>query len=70
MPDRAGQITQLAFDLLPASYLFRKGRRLRIDLAGVDKDHFDPPAGPPPTMQLHRGGAFLSRTFLPVVSRR
>ncbi|MEK6322556.1 MAG: CocE/NonD family hydrolase [Acidobacteriota bacterium] len=65
-----GQVTQLTFDLLPTSYLFRKGRRLRVAIAGADKDHFDPPAGEPPTIQLYRGAAFLSRILLPVVPRR
>lgn len=65
-----GQITSLTFDLLPTSYLFRKGRRLRIAIAGADRDHFDPPVGGPPTIQLHRGGAFLSHILLPVVPRR
>jgi len=65
-----GQISQLTFDLLPTSYLFRKGRRLRIAIAGADKDHFDPLAGEPPTIQLYRGAAFLSRIDLPLVPRR
>ncbi len=65
-----GQVAELSFDLLPTSYLFRKGRRLRVAIAGADKDHFDPPAGEPPTIQLHRGGAFLSRILLPVIPRR
>ncbi|MGH9901931.1 MAG: CocE/NonD family hydrolase, partial [Pyrinomonadaceae bacterium] len=65
-----GQITQLTFDLLPTSYLFRQGRRLRIAIAGADKDHFDPLAGPPPTVQFYRGGAYLSRIDLPLIPRR
>ncbi|MGH9944028.1 MAG: CocE/NonD family hydrolase C-terminal non-catalytic domain-containing protein, partial [Pyrinomonadaceae bacterium] len=65
-----GQITQLTFDLLPTSYLFRQGRRLRIAIAGADKDHFDPLAGPPPTVQFYRGGAHLSRIDLPLIPRR
>ncbi len=65
-----GRVAELSFDLLPTSYLFRKGCRVRIAIAGADKDHFDPPAGEPPTIQLHRGGAFLSRILLPVIPRR
>lgn len=66
----AGQITSLTFDLLPTSYLFRKGRRLRIAIAGADKDHFDPLAGPPPTVQFYRDGAYRSRIDLPLIPRR
>jgi len=66
----AGQITQLTFDLFPTSYLFRKGRRVRIAIAGADKDHFDPLAGPPPTVQFYRGGAYCSRIDLPLIPRR
>jgi len=65
-----GQITQLTFDLLPTSYLFRKGRRLRVAIAGADKDHFDPLAGPPPTVQFYHGGAYRSRIDLPLIPRR
>ncbi|HYN81247.1 MAG TPA: CocE/NonD family hydrolase, partial [Gemmatimonadaceae bacterium] len=65
-----GQITQLTFDLLPTSYLFRKGRRVRIAIAGADRDHFDPLPGPPPTVQFYRGGAYRSRIDLPLIPRR
>ena len=64
-----GQITQLTFDLLPTSYLLRKGRKVRIAIAGADKDHFDQLAGPPPTLQFYRGGAYLSRVDLPLIPR-
>ncbi|MGH9959591.1 MAG: CocE/NonD family hydrolase, partial [Pyrinomonadaceae bacterium] len=65
-----GQITQLTFDLLPTSYLFRKGRKVRIAIAGADKDHFNPLAGSPPQLQFYRGGAYLSRIELPLIPRR
>ena len=35
-----GKITTLEFDLLPTSWLFRKGHAIRIALAGADKGHF------------------------------
>ncbi len=65
-----GQIAQLTFDLLPTSYLFRKGRRLRVAIAGADRDHFDPPDGPAPTVEFYRGGAYRSRIDLPLIPRR
>lgn len=64
------EITRLTFDLLPTSYLFRKGRRVRVAIAGADKDHFEIAPGNPPTVRLHRGGAHLSGISLPVIPRR
>lgn len=65
-----GQAAQLTFDLLPTSYLFRKGRRVRVAIAGADKDHFRPLDGPPPTVQFYRGGSYVSRIELPLIPRR
>ncbi len=65
-----GQITELTFDLLPTSYLFRKGRKVRIAIAGADKDHFEIIPGDPPTVHIYRGGANQSRIVLPVIPRR
>jgi len=65
-----GQITQLTFDLLPTSYLFRKGRRLRIAIAGADKDHFDQLDGPPPTVRVYRSRIDASHIDLPIIVRK
>jgi len=65
-----GQVTELTFDLLPTSYLFRKGRRIRVAFAGADKDHFDNAPGDPPTVKMHRGRLHRSRIVLPVIPRR
>ncbi len=65
-----GRITQLTFDLLPTSYFFRKGGRVRIAIAGADRDHFEPLAGPPPTVQFYRNGVYASRIDLPLIPRR
>ena len=37
----ANQITPIKIDLLPVSYLFRKGHKLRISVSLGDKDHFE-----------------------------
>lgn len=37
-----GEPVGVLFDLLPVSYLFREKSRLRLSLAGADKDHFAP----------------------------
>jgi uncharacterized protein len=36
----AGEIAELTFDLLPTSYLFQPGHRIRMAIAGADVSHF------------------------------
>ncbi len=64
-----GQVATLTFDLLPTSVLFRKGHRLRVALAGADKDHFAVWPGDPPTLEVHRGAQYASSLDLPIVPR-
>lgn len=68
-PLTPGEITKLEFDLLPTSYLFKKGHAIRIAIAGADKDHFHPPYFPPDPVQYFREAAHPSYVVLPVVSR-
>jgi hypothetical protein len=35
------KFTEISLDLLPVSYQFKQGNRLRISIAGNDKDHFE-----------------------------
>ena len=65
-----GEVAELSFDLLPTSYLFRQGHRVRIAVAGADKDHFAliPPDGPP-TLRVHREADHASHVVLPVIAR-
>lgn len=37
---RPGEVEEIAFDLYPVSYQFKKGHSIRISIAGADKDHF------------------------------
>jgi putative CocE/NonD family hydrolase len=63
----AGEPADLAFSLLPVSWLFRAGHRLRIAIACADSDHYTRiPWGRTPTIGVHRGGAGASRIELPV----
>jgi putative CocE/NonD family hydrolase len=39
-PFEPGKEEQIKIELLPTSYLFKKGHKIRIALAGHDKDHF------------------------------
>jgi putative CocE/NonD family hydrolase len=64
-PLMPGQATELVFDLQPISHLFRRGHRIRLALAGADRDQFARLAGPPAVWTFERGaGSWLE---LPVV---
>ncbi|MDQ3699168.1 MAG: CocE/NonD family hydrolase [Gemmatimonadota bacterium] len=65
----AGQVAELTFDLIPTSYLFRKGRRIRVALAGTDMNHFAVIPAVPPIVGFYREGARASRIDLPVIPR-
>lgn len=65
-----GQATELRFDLLPTSYLFKAGHHIRIAVAGADAAHFSRiPADPAisPVISLLRGGHQASWVELPIV---
>ncbi|MGV0742708.1 CocE/NonD family hydrolase [Mycolicibacterium sp. XJ870] len=62
-----GEIAELRFDLLPTSYLFRPGHRIRVAIAGADSSHFAILPGPPPTIRIHRTRMHASRIDLPAV---
>ena len=63
-----GEATELLVDLLPTSYLFAAGRRVRLALAGADRDHFAVLPGAP-SWAFHRGGGRASYLELPVMPR-
>jgi putative CocE/NonD family hydrolase len=44
-PMQVGEVNELTFNLFPTSVLFRKGHRIRLAIAGADKDTFAPIAG-------------------------
>ncbi|MCP3985717.1 MAG: CocE/NonD family hydrolase, partial [bacterium] len=67
-PLNEGDVAELVFDLLPTSYLFERGHRIRVAIAGADKDHFALiPEGGPPTLQVFREANRASRITLPGV---
>ena len=66
---KPGVVTELTFGILPTSYLFKKGHRIRIALAGADAAHFQPPLFPPQPVQYLRDVTHASRVVLPIVSR-
>jgi putative CocE/NonD family hydrolase len=63
----AGEIAELTFDLLPTSYLFQPGHRIRIAIAGADASHFAVLPGGPPIVRVYRSRLHGSRIDLPVI---
>jgi hypothetical protein len=60
-----GEPAELVFDLLPLSHRFGRGHRIRLAIAGADRDQFAVLPGPPPVWTFERGaGSWLE---LPVV---
>ncbi len=60
-----GQIHQIQFDLLPTSYLFKKGHSIRISIASADKDHFEQIAPDGTKIEVHHSQAAASYISLP-----
>ena len=70
MPLVPGEVAELVFDLLPTSYLFRKGHSVRVAIAGADKDHFAlMETTPSPKLTFYRNNRRASAITLPVVPR-
>lgn len=68
-PMPIGEPQSMKFAMLPISWRFAKGSRIRISLAGADSDHFaQTPHGRPPRITLHSGGADGSMIELPTAS--
>lgn len=63
-----GEPVELVFDLLPTSYRFQEGHRIRIAIAFADAGNFDTPVlDPPPTLRLLRTPNHPSYVELPVI---
>lgn len=56
-----GKTTEMRFELLATSYQFKKGHRIRIAIAGADKDHFAFISGAAPTLRIERSRRYPSR---------
>lgn len=67
-PLKKGEITELTFDLLPTSYLFKKDSRLRISLAGADQAHFSVMHPSEPVWKVYHSKQYPSHVILPIVS--
>jgi len=71
MPLTPGEIAELKFGLLPTSALIKKDHRIRIAIAGHDKDTFAriPPAGSL-VITVIRNKSYASYIDLPIIKRR
>jgi uncharacterized protein len=69
LPLVPGEVTEVTFDLLPTSYLFRPGHSIRVALAGADTDHFILLPADPPTLRICRDRVRASRIDLPTIPR-
>jgi len=71
VPIPAGEPVELIFNLLPTSYRFHKGKRIRLTIAFADADNFDTPIiNPAPKIRLLRNMNHPSFIELPVVQTR
>ncbi len=66
-PLNVNGIEKLEFDLIPTSYLFKKGHKIRVSLAGADKDHFSLVIDEEPTWKVFRSEEFSSKIILPLI---
>ena len=70
MPMVPGEVTEIAFDLFPISVLLKKGQRIRVAIAGADKDVFAPIAGcESPELTVERNSIHSSYIDLPIIPR-
>jgi uncharacterized protein len=64
----AGEPIELTFSLLPTSYQFRSGSRIRITVAFADAGNFDTPIlTPAPTLQILKDKDHASYVELPII---
>jgi predicted acyl esterase len=68
MPLVIGEPAEITFDLLPTSYLFRKGHRIRVAISGADASHFVPLFPDPPQIKVYRDKQRPSHIDLPIKS--
>jgi putative CocE/NonD family hydrolase len=65
----ANEAFTVSFDLLPISYLLKKGHQLRIAFAGADATHFDEPEPKPTQLTIFCNNARNARLLLPVIEK-
>ena len=62
-----GEPVELVFDMLPSSYVFQEGHRVRITIVGADQSTYpDEGLDPAPVVKIYRSPHYKSRLELPV----
>lgn len=70
LPYTPGEIIQLKFGMFPTSIVIKKGYRLRVVIAGADKDSFHRyPEEGNPTLTILRNSAKASLIELPIIKK-
>lgn len=65
-PLTPGEPARMRFALLPTAWVFQRGSRIRMSIAGADCDHYvQLPHGRPPVLGIQRGGRMASALTLP-----
>jgi len=65
-----GEISEIAFEMLPTSYQFKKGHSIRIAIAAADSDHLSRiPDGRPPLLNFFRSQLKASNIALPIIPK-
>ena len=68
LPLKEGEIAKISFGLLPTSVLIRKGHKLRVGIAGADKDTFlRIPSEGNPTITIERNKKNASFIDIPII---
>lgn len=70
-PFSPGEVREVQLEMFPISYQFKKGHRIRLSIAGRDKNHFKPPAFTRLSDQIEIvcGDKHASQVVLPVEDR-
>jgi putative CocE/NonD family hydrolase len=66
---KEGEVAEMKFSMLPISYLFKKGHRVRVAIAGADADQFRNMTNDEPQYTIHRSFKYPSRVELPVITQ-
>jgi len=68
VPLKPGETTEVKLELMPISFMFKKGHRIRVALAGTDADHFEIPqwAKVGDSFDVLSGGSSASKVNLPI----
>ncbi|MBU3916621.1 hydrolase, partial [bacterium] len=72
LPFQKGKVARLDIGMQPVSFLIQKNHKIRIAIAGADKDHFEivPSDGTVPEITLHHSTTYPSRVDLPVLENK